>query len=182
MNNIKNKAYGKIKLVFPTEEYKNQVLDFLQEFFDNNEFEIAGDAGLDNIKDFDVWLEKIRADLTKGIKEKDKVSATLFLAIRKEDEKIVGIIQIRHTLNEYLLNFGGHIGDSVRPSERKKGYATEMIRLSLEECRKMNIERVLMTCDKENIASRKSIQNNGGVIENEVLKEGKIVQRLWIEL
>ena len=77
--------------------------------------------------------------------------------IKKGDE-------IRHKLNESLLKNGGHIGDGVRPSERRKGYATEMIRLALEECKKIGIDRVLMVCYKDNIGSRKSIINNGGVL------------------
>ena len=63
---------------------------------------------------------------------------------------------------------GGHIGDGIRPSERRKGYATAMIGLALEECRKLGINKVLMTCDKTNIGSAKSIMNNGGVLESEL--------------
>jgi len=77
---------------------------------------------------------------------------------------------------------GGHIGDGVRPSERRKGYATAMIALALDECRKLGIEKVLMVCNKENTGSAKSIQNNGGVLENEINVEGETVQRYWIQL
>ena len=109
--------------------------------------------------------------------------ATLFLGVRKSDNKVIGTIQIRHKLNESLLKNGGHIGDGVRPSERRKGYATEMIRLALEECKKIGIDRVLMVCYKDNIGSRKSIINNGGVLENELpAEDGKIDQRYWISL
>ena len=173
---------NRLKLVFPTEEYKDQVEDFLQEHFDNNEFELHGDGELDTIKDFDKWLEKVRNDV-KDTAEKHRVPATLFLAVRKSDNRMVGIIQIRHKLNEKLLKDCGHIGDGVRPSERQKGYATKMIKLALEECKNLGIRRVLMTCYKENIASRKSIQNNGGILENEIIdEEGKTIQRYWISL
>jgi predicted acetyltransferase len=70
----------------------------------------------------------------------------------------------------------------VRPSERRKGYATAMIALALDECRKLGIEKVLMVCNKENTGSAKSIQNNGGVLENEINVEGETVQRYWIQL
>ena len=70
----------------------------------------------------------------------------------------------------------------MRPSERRKGYATEMIALALDECRKLEIEKVLMVCNKENTGSAKSIQNNGGVLENEINVEGETVQRYWIQL
>ena len=95
---------------------------------------------------------------------------------------MVGAVNIRHDLNDYLLKYGGHIGDGIRPSERRKGYATEMIRLALEECRELGLTRVLMTCDKNNIGSAKSIIRNGGILENEVLGEGSIKQRYWIAL
>ena len=70
----------------------------------------------------------------------------------------------------------------MRPSERRKGYATAMIALALDECRKLGIEKVLMVCNKENTGSAKSIQNNGGVLENEINVEGETVQRYWILL
>lgn len=176
-------ARGELKLVFPTEEYRKQMQEYLQEHIDNNEFELSGDGGLDIIKDFDKWLQKVRNDLSEETVEGARVPATVFLGVRKSDNKVVGTIQIRHKLNESLVLNGGHIGDGVRPSERKKGYATEMIRLALEECEKLGIKRVLIVCYKDNIASKKSIINNGGVLENEILNEnGKIDQRYWISL
>ena len=175
-------ANGELKLVFPTEEYKEQVEEYLQEFLDNGENEIAGDGGLDRIKDFDKWLQKVRNDLSTETIDKDKIPSTLYLTIRKSDRKIVGNLQIRHFLNEKLLNYGGHIGDSIRPSERRKGYATEQIRLALDKCRELGINNVLMDCDKNNIGSAKSIQNNGGILENEIYVGNELVQRYWISL
>ena len=96
---------------------------------------------------------------------------------------LLGAVNIRHYLNDYLLQFAGHIGDGIRPSERRKGYATEMIRLSLIECKKLGLNRVLMVCDKTNIGSAKSIVKNGGILENEFIDDnGKTQQRYWIEL
>lgn len=171
-----------LELVFPTPEYKNQVEEYLQEFFDNGEYEIAGDGGLDRIKDFDKWLEKVQNDLSEDSIEDNRIPATVYLTIRKSDNKIVGNVQIRHRLNKELLKYGGHIGDSIRPSERKKGYATEQIRLALQECKKLGIDNVLMDCDKTNIGSAKSIINNGGIFENEIYVNNEFVQRYWISL
>lgn len=167
-----------LELVFPTKEYKEKILDFKKEF---NGETIHGCGGLGRIEDIDEWLFKIKEDLTKDTPT--RVRATLFIAVRKSDQKIVGIIQIRHRLNEHLLLYGGHIGDSVRPSERKKGYATEMIRLALNECKNLGIFKVLMVCYVDNIGSEKSIINNGGVLENIVEDEdGNKIKRFWIDL
>ena len=179
---LKKKECEELELVFPTEEYRKQVEEYLQEFIDNGEYEIAGDGSLDKIKNFDEWLKKIKNDLYEENIEDNKIPSTLYLTVRKSDNKIVGNVQIRHKLNEKLLNYGGHIGDSVRPSERKKGYATEQIRLALKECKKLGIGNVLMDCDKTNIGSAKSIINNGGVLENEVYINGELIQRYWISL
>ena len=95
---------------------------------------------------------------------------------------MVGAVNIRHYLNEALLKNGGHIGDGVIPSERRKGIATKMIGLALQECRRLGIEKVLMVCSKDNIGSAKSIINNGGVLENEIEIDGNTEQRYWIKL
>ena len=94
----------------------------------------------------------------------------------------VGAINIRHYLNENLLFSGGHIGDGIHPSERNNGLGTQMIALALQECQKLGIKKVLMCCDKENIASARTIIKNGGILENEVLDNGVWIQRYWIEL
>ena len=99
-----------------------------------------------------------------------------------EDNKLLGMINIRHTLNEYLYNYGGHIGYSVRKIERKKGYAKEMMKLALDECRRLEMKKVLLTCDADNIASAKTIKSCGGILENEVTNDEILVQRYWIEL
>ncbi len=171
-----------LELVFPTLEYKNQIEEYLQEFLDNGEYEIAGDGGLDRIKNFDEWLRKVQNDLSEKDIEDNRIPATLYLTVRKSDNKVVGNLQIRHKLNEKLLQYGGHIGDSVRPSERRKGYATEQIRLALKKCKELGIDNVLMDCDKTNIGSAKSIINNGGILENEVYVDNELVQRYWISL
>lgn len=177
------KCEDEIELIFPTKEYKQQVEEYLQEHFNCGEFELNGDGGLDRIKNFDEWLEKIEYDVNNECDE-ERVPATLFLGVRKSDNRVVGMIQIRHKLNQKLLYNCGHIGDGVRPSERNKGYATEMIRLALIECKKIGINRVLMCCYKDNEGSRRSIINNGGVLENEFpTEDGKhIEQRYWISL
>jgi predicted acetyltransferase len=96
------------------------------------------------------------------------------------NKRIFGAINIRHCLNEYLFQFGGHIGYGIRPSERGKGYASLMLGMALPIAKKLGIDEVLVTCDKNNTASAKTIIKNGGILENEVMEEEEIVQRYWI--
>lgn len=110
------------------------------------------------------------------------VPDSTFFCLDEERNIIVGAVNIRRYLNEYLLAHGGHIGDGIRPSERRKGYATQMVGLALEECKRIGIKKVLMVCDKDNIGSAKSIKNNGAILENEIVKDGKTIQRYWIEI
>lgn len=129
--------------------------------------------------DFDAYLAQLEVHKPAN----GMVPDSVFFLLDEDRDRLLGAVNIRHTLNEYLLQFGGHIGDGIRPSERRKGYATEMIRLALIECRKLRIDRVLMICDKDNIGSAKSILKNGGVLESEFVDEdGKTEQRYWIEL
>ena len=161
-----NKIQDELELVFPTPEYKTQVEEYLQEFFDNGEYEIAGDGGLDRIKNFEEWLLKVQKDLSEESIEDNRIPATLYLTVRKSDNRVVGNLQIRHKLNEKLLQYGGHIGDSVRPSERRKGYATQMLKYALKECKNHGLNKVIVGCYKENIGSAKTIiKNNGKLIK-----------------
>ena len=120
--------------------------------------------------------------MTKEETADGRVPDTTLFCLDKDRNIFVGAVNIRHYLNEGLLRTGGHIGDGIRPSERRKGFATAMIALALEECKKLGIDKVLMCCDKDNIGSAKSILNNGGVLENEVEEDGHLEQRYWIKL
>lgn len=109
-----------------------------------------------------------------------KVPDSVFFLYDDMEDIMIGAINIRHYLNENLIN-SGHIGDGIRPSQRRKGYGTKMIAMSLEKCKELNIDRVLMVCDKTNIGSAKTIINNGGILENEIEEDGHIYQRYWID-
>ena len=168
-----------MELIFPTIELKQAALDYRQEHFDHGERAIHGDGGLDEAETYEGWLEQIQADLTRD--DGRFVPATTYFAVA--DGCIVGALQIRHKLNAHLLENGGHIGYGVRPSQRRKGYATKMLALALEKCRELGIDKALVTCDKSNIASAKTILTNGGVLENEFTESnGNIVQRYWISI
>ena len=168
-----------LKLVKLEEKYKNQLFDMMNEWNKVGEKIIPYAIRKNDYHNFEEYLEKLEVkDNKEGL-----VPDSTYFCLDTEKNIFVGAVNIRHYLNESLLLDGGHIGDGVRPSERRKGIATKMIALALEECRKLGIKKVLMVCDKDNIASAKSIQNNGGILENEVEQEdGEIVQRYWIEV
>lgn len=172
-----------IELVKLTSEYQTQLSDMLTEWKadieKNNTNHSPWAIFRNDFHDFDSYLENL--EIKEGNKDGLVPDTTLF-CLDKDRNIFVGAVNIRHYLNEYLLQYGGHIGDGIRPSERRKGYATAMIGLALKECKKLGIDKVLMCCDKENIGSAKSIQKNGGVLENEIEKDGTIEQRYWISL
>lgn len=172
---------GVIKLVLPTEDYKEQIFDYKNEFLANGD-SMDGTAGLRNAATFEEWFSALKDNSWEETVRDGLVPASTYLGVRVEDQKLVGMIDIRHRLNEYLLKFGGHIGYSVRKSERRKGYASQMLQLALEKCKEMNIKKVLITCDKDNIASARTIKSQGGILENEFLENKEITQRYWIEL
>jgi len=135
-------------------------------------------------KSYRVFLRRRKRFASKKTVPKGFVPDTLYFLMDSGRDKILGRISIRHRLNDYLLNNpGGHIGYAIAPSERHKGRGTQQLRLALDICKNMGINQVLITCHKENIASAKVIQNNGGVLEDERLSaEGKVFQRYWITL
>jgi predicted acetyltransferase len=96
--------------------------------------------------------------------------------------RVLGAVNIRHRLNDKLLRFGGRIGYGIRPGERRKGYASEALRQALEIAKAMGIDRALVVCDKTNTGSARTIQKNGGHVENEVDRDGVVMQRYWIEI
>lgn len=180
-DNIMGINVNRLKLVLPTLEYKEEIMDYKREFIENED-SMDGTAGLRNFNTFEDWYSAFCDNLKEETLREGLVPATTYIAISTESGRLIGMIDIRHRLNDYLFNFGGHIGYSVRKLERQKGYATEMLALALRECVKLDIKRVLITCDRDNIGSAKTIINNGGVMENEIPEGDGITQRYWIDL
>lgn len=171
-----------LKLVQPTIDYKDDILKYQQEFKATKEV-IHGSSSLHNFEDFDEWFEKVQnSDNLERIPH-GFVPATQFLSVNDQN-KIVGMVNIRHYLNEYLIQIGGHIGYSVRPDERRKGVAKWMLKESLAFLKEKGVERALITCDVDNIGSRNTILANGGVFESTVHDEHDDidVERYWIEI
>ena len=168
-------------LVRPNLTHQEQVMSYKQEFIDNSD-SMDGTAGLSNVTTYQQWLEKLASHSLEATIPEGLVPATTYLALRLSDQTLVGMIDIRHRLNDHLLKRGGHIGYSVRKSARGNGYAKSMLALALKKCQELAIDRVLITCDKDNIASAKTIIANNGILENEIECENKIIQRYWIQL
>jgi predicted acetyltransferase len=143
-----------------------------------------GTGPLRRMEDEREWLDFNRAAEDPETLPEGLVAAEQFAYLREEDQKIVGMIQFRHELNDYLRAYGGHIGYSVRPSERRKGYAKRMLADCLDICRAFGLTRVLVTCHEDNEGSRRTILANGGVYENTVYSERDDAthQRYWISL
>lgn len=173
----------KLLLITPTKAHEQAALEYRQEHFDNGEVLLHGGSLLDSIASYDAWLDHLKANSSLKTVKEGWVTSSTFFAVRESDKRIVGMVDIRHTLNDFLRNYGGHIGYGVRPSERNKGYATQILTLALDYCRQIGLDRVMLACEKENTASQKTIIKCGGVLEREYQHtDGKTVQVFWITL
>ena len=174
-----------MKFVFPDERYEQKAAEYIQEFRDAGS-PINGSGGLDRYLEhatYAQWLEKLIADMDIANMPEDRVPALTYFYVREEDDRIVGMINIRLALNDFLRKEGGHIGYSVRPSERRKRYGTQMLQEALKFYEMMGIKQVLITCDRDNPASAGVIQNCGGKLDAEFYSEsfGSVIQRYVIE-
>ena len=172
-----------MKLIEPTEEYAQQISAYRWEFLEADS-SMDGTGSLKRCEDPLKWIEHTNRCKDPLTVPEGLVPATQYIYVREEDNKIVGMIQVRHCFNDYLEKYGGHIGYSVAPSERRKGYARKMLELVLPKCRKVGLERVLITCIKDNIGSRRTILANGGIYESTVYEPGENVhlERYWIDV
>lgn len=160
----------KFYLEVPSIERKEEALDYLDEFM-KVKSKLHGSSGLERCaKDmsYEEWLDDvINSTDEEYAKSKKRVPASTYFMVREDDNKVVGIVNIRHYLDTVLKNIGGHIGGSIRPSERGKGYAKIQLYLCLLECKKLGILEVMVDCEKSNIKSDKAIQSIGGVLDKE---------------
>lgn len=169
-----------LRLQFPNISHKNAYQELMQEWKQSDEFKNGHVSpwALFRGESFEEFLQITEDDLTENHRG---VPATLLFLMKWN--KILGAIQIRHSINlPHLMEFGGHIGYGIRPSERRKWYATQMLELALIESQKLWIERVLLGCYDDNIGSIRTIEKNGGVFDRYTEYEGKKSRRYWIEV
>lgn len=168
-----------VQLMKPSDELELDYLSFYEEWKSTGEEMIPWVIGKDPSNYKCMVQELLDAEKGIGLKEGWVPDSTYWLV--NEDNRILGVVNIRHTLTENLMNVGGHIGYGIRPSERQKGYATELLALSLMKTQELGIERVLIVCDAWNIASEKTILKNGGVQDTDFIEvNGNVVKRFWV--
>ncbi|PHH99282.1 GNAT family N-acetyltransferase [Fusobacterium polymorphum] len=171
----------KIILVKPDLSYSDEIIKYKEESLAESPI-INGSAGLDRLSSIEDWLEELKKRSSEDTVPEGLVPSSTYLGVREKDNYIVGMIDIRHYLNEYLTQVGGNIGYSVRKTERNKGYAKQMLKLALGKCRDLKMKKVLITCDEDNIASEKVILSANAKFEDIRSADGENKKRFWIDL
>lgn len=172
-----------MKLIEPTIEFDKQIREYRKEFLDCGD-PLEGASRLiqfDDPQDWIAFLNKLKDPATVPL---GRVQLTQYILVREDDQKIVGMTNIRHHLNAYLEQCGGHIGGSIAPSERHKGYASQMMKMTLIKCKALGIDKVLCTCNNDNEDSKRLILKCGGTYESDVYDpvDGVYVERYWFDL
>lgn len=171
-----------IRLERPDKTHIEEILRYKEEFISNGDSSIDGSSGLQTAQDLEEWLENVQKCSSEETVPDGLVPSSTYVVYNEQDE-LIGMIDIRHYLNEKLFQSGGHIGYSVRPSKRRQGYATCMLELALGLCKdQLKIDRVLLTCNSWNTASIKVILANGGVLEPDENGEDSKKRRYWINI
>jgi len=172
---------NELKLVIPEKRHENQVQEMVEEFKKSGEEIIYGFAELNTYKDYEDWLDYRQKHQDVATLPPGRVLATTYFLCDEQESKIFGVIDIRHELNDFLEKEGGHIEYAIRPSARNCGLGSYMMALGLEKSLELGIEKVLVTCDLDNVVSKKVIEKNFGELENKIISsEGKTMCRYWI--
>ncbi|WEG14479.1 GNAT family N-acetyltransferase [Pullulanibacillus sp. KACC 23026] len=170
-----------VYLSTPSTEFQNEYLSFYREWVDSGEEMIPWVISKDP-SDFQGMVQSL-LDAENGDDLPDGWVPASTYWLMDEEQQVIGAVNIRHRLTDDLRNAGGHIGYGIRPSERRKGYATQLLALSLEKAKELGIERVLVVCDETNTGSEKTIRNNGGIQDTNYTEEnGNVVLRFWIHV
>lgn len=169
--------------LLPSPDMKSAALDYQQEHLLFGETELHGSALMDALP-YEEWLQLISDNRSPATVHSNWVTADTYFVLRKSDRRLIGMADIRHSLDTpFLSQMGGHIGYGVRPSERRKGYAATILQMALDHARSLRLSRVMLSCYSDNEGSSKTILKGGGKKEQELfLPNGKTVEIYWIEL
>lgn len=170
-----------LRFITPDVSMSEEIAAYRREFLDSGS-SMDGCGSLASMEDPKDWLSQVEALSDEKTVPENWVRSTQFVLMR--GQRILGTLQVRHCFNDFLRDYGGHIGYSVRPCERRKGYASRMLKEALPFCRSIGLDKVLITCLRENEGSRRTILKNGGVYESTVIEpqSGKVLERYWISL
>ncbi|HIS03203.1 MAG TPA: GNAT family N-acetyltransferase [Candidatus Pullichristensenella avicola] len=174
----------RLLLVRPDESMEEEIAGYRRDFLATANV-IEGSGALAGFADPAAWLAFTRrVETEEGASPIGWVPSLQFVCLRASDGRLVGMLQLRTRFNDFLRKFGGNIGYSVRPGERRKGYAARMLAMALPRAREAGLTRALITCAPDNEGSRRTILKNGGVYESTVYndRDGVWLMRYWIEL
>ena len=172
MNTSEDKRKG-MRFIIPTMDYKDKAIEYINEFYEYGS-EINGSGSLDRFlkeSTYEKWLDKLLSAIDIANLQESKVPSLTYFYIREADDRIIGMINIRLALNDFLRREGGHIGYSVRPTERRNGYGTDLLKEGLKILERIGIHEVLVSCDKDNLASAGVIKNCGGSLKEEFFSQ-----------
>ena len=159
----------KLELLIPTAQYADEYRSYRRDFIESGD-SMDGAGPIRRIEDPYEWLAEIDKFRDPATVPEGWVESSQFIYVRQPEGRVVGMIQVRHRANKYIEKYAGHIGYSVRPSERRKGYATQMLKAVLPYCAKIGLDSVIVSCIDTNEASRRVILANGGVYEETVFE------------
>ncbi|WP_205751582.1 GNAT family N-acetyltransferase, partial [Bacillus cereus] len=176
-------AMDEIELLLPSLEFEQEIMNYKNEY-PYNPNGIEGTSMLAFKNSITDWLDYLKIHENRKTVPDNRVPAIQYIVVKKSDHSIVGMLNLRLELNDYLLNYAGHIGYSVKPSERKKGYGSKMLGLALAKSKILGLNKILVTCADDNLGSIGVIENNNGVLEDKRLDpdDGKLTRRYWISL
>lgn len=158
-----------MKFVLPEDSYEEKAKEYLREFREYQS-DLVGCGGLEQYLDSDsfaAWTQKVMEDLDLSGIVPGHIPTYTYFYVREEDERLVGMVNIRLALTDFMEKEGGHIGYSIRPSERGRHYGIRLLKEALEFCRMLGLDEVILSCSKDNAASAKVIKNCGGQLEAE---------------